>query len=168
MVAEELDYLITFNRSITQAMACTMQDSSNGVFINMANLTLAHRDSYLEYLKAGIKQDTLTSLRTGLIHMSALFPDHLLSKAEEEIRHYEDKHTAGPAHKIPQHYHPYSQARRQQQDTDWKSCPPAIKQLKKRGQRSTRGKVSSYSHRPDTTFNNKLPQFVSRVPDPQA
>ena len=38
---DELDYLVTFNRSITQAMARTMQDLSEGVFVNMANLTLA-------------------------------------------------------------------------------------------------------------------------------
>ena len=36
---DELDFLITFNRSITQAMAHTMQDLSDGVFINVANLT---------------------------------------------------------------------------------------------------------------------------------
>ena len=45
---EELDFLITFNRSITQAMARTMQDLSDGVFINVANLTLVRRDSYLD------------------------------------------------------------------------------------------------------------------------
>ena len=84
--ADKLDYLITFNQSITRAMARTIQDLSNGVFINVANLTLAHRDSYLEYVKAGIKQDMLASLRSPL-HMSALFPDHIIAKAEEEIRH---------------------------------------------------------------------------------
>ena len=57
----------------------------------MANLTLAHRNNYLEYLKAGIKQDSLTTLRTAPISMSALFPDKLISKAEEEIRHHEDR-----------------------------------------------------------------------------
>ena len=88
---EELDFLITFNKSITQAMARTMQDLSEGVFINVANLTLTRRDSYLDYLKAGIKQDTLNALRSAPLHMSALFPDHLISKAEEEIRHHEDK-----------------------------------------------------------------------------
>ena len=62
---EELDFLITFNKSITQAMARTMQDLSEGVFINVANLTLARRDSYLDYLKAGIKQDTLNALRSA-------------------------------------------------------------------------------------------------------
>ena len=59
--------------------------------MNVANLTLARRDSYLEYIKAGIKQDTLRSLRTAPLHLSALFPDHIIAKAEEEIRHHEDK-----------------------------------------------------------------------------
>ena len=44
----ELEYLTTFNQSISQAMARTMQDLSEGVFINMANFTLARRDSYLD------------------------------------------------------------------------------------------------------------------------
>ena len=55
-VVDELEYLVTFKRSITQAMACTMQDLSEGIFMN--NLTLARRDSYLEYLRAVVKQDT--------------------------------------------------------------------------------------------------------------
>ena len=71
--ADELDYLVTFNWSIAQAMAHTMQDLSDGVFINMANLTLARRDSYLEFLKAGIKLDTLMSLRIAPIDLSAYF-----------------------------------------------------------------------------------------------
>ena len=52
---DELEYLVTFNQSISQAMARIMQDLSEGVFISVANFTLAHRDSYLEYLHAGIK-----------------------------------------------------------------------------------------------------------------
>ena len=46
---EELEYLVTINLSISQAMQLTIQDLSEGVFISMANLTLARRDSYLEY-----------------------------------------------------------------------------------------------------------------------
>ena len=38
---EELEYLVTFNRAISQAMQRTMQDLSEGVFISTANLTLA-------------------------------------------------------------------------------------------------------------------------------
>ena len=95
--ADKLDYLITFNRSITQAMAHTMQDLSDGVFINVANLTLAHRESYLEYVKAGIKRDMLASLRTAPLHMSVLFLDHIIAKSEEEIPHHEDKRSSGPS-----------------------------------------------------------------------
>ena len=62
----EQEYLTTFNRS--QTMARTMQDLSEGVFINMENFTRAPRDSYLDYLHAGVRQDTAnvsgTSQRT--------------------------------------------------------------------------------------------------------
>ena len=73
-VVDELKYLVTFNRPISQAMARTMQDLSEGIFISVANFTLARRDSYLEYLHAGVKQDTLTALRTAPIHLQSLFP----------------------------------------------------------------------------------------------
>ena len=76
----ELEYLTTFNRSISQAMARTMQDLSEAVFINMANFTLARRDSYLDYLHAGVKQDTVNALRTSPVHLNALFPDQLIDK----------------------------------------------------------------------------------------
>ena len=46
--ADKLDYLITFNRSMTQGMAKTMQDLTEGVFINLAKVTLPHRDSYID------------------------------------------------------------------------------------------------------------------------
>ena len=56
---DELEYLVTFNWSISQAMARTMQDLSEGVFIGVAYFTFVRRDSYLECLHAGVKQDTL-------------------------------------------------------------------------------------------------------------
>ena len=141
---EELDFLITINKSITQAMARTMQDLSEGVFINVANLTLTRRDSYLDYLTAGIKQDTLNALRSAPLHMSALFPDHLFSKAEEEIRHHEDKCTTGSSHKGSHRFHLYHQPSKQQQpDQDRKPSLPAWKQLgRRRGQRSHWGKTA--------------------------
>ena len=71
---DELEYLVTFNRSVSQAMARTMQDLSEGVFISVATFTLARRDSYLDYLNVGVKQDTLTALRTAPVHLQSLFP----------------------------------------------------------------------------------------------
>ena len=94
---EELEYLVTFNRSISQAMQRTMQDLSEGVFISMANLTLARRDSYLEFIQGGVKPDTLSALRTSPVHQLSLFPDSLLVKAEEEISRSEERRSAGNA-----------------------------------------------------------------------
>ena len=96
---EELEYLVTFNRSISQAMQRTMQDLSEGVFISMANLTLARRDSYLEFIRGGVKPDTLTALRTAPVHLRSLFPDSLLVKAEDEISRSEERRSSGSAHR---------------------------------------------------------------------
>ena len=149
--ADELDFLVTFNRSITQAMARTMQDLSDGVFVSVANLTLARRDSYLDFVRSGIKQDTLMALRSAPLHMSALFPDHMITKAEEEIRHFEDKRTPGPARKTSR-YHPYAQSTKQgHQRSEQSSTLPAWKQLRRRGNKSNRGKASSFSQRPAKT-----------------
>ena len=57
---EELEYLVTFNRSISQAMQRTMQDLSEGVFISMAKLTLARRDSYFTWWSKARYLDCLT------------------------------------------------------------------------------------------------------------
>ena len=109
--AEEVDYLITFNWSITPAMSQTMQDLSESVFINAANLSLAGWDSYMDYLQAGIKQDTPSVLRTTTLIMSALFLDHLISKTEDICQH-EDKRSARPSHKKSQPFYPYRQSSR--------------------------------------------------------
>ena len=132
-------------------MAHTMQDLSDGVFVNVANLTLARRDNYLDFVWSGIKQDTFMSLGSAPLHMSALFPDHIIAKAEEEIRHFEDKSTPGPTRKA-QCYHPYDQSTKQHhQQSEQTSTLPAWKQLRRRGHRSTRGKASSFSQRPAKT-----------------
>ena len=92
---DELDYVGTFNQSISQAMARTMQDLSEGVFISMANFTLARRDGYLEYLHAGVKQDTLNARRTSPVRLRSLFPDQLITKAEKEICKSEERRPSG-------------------------------------------------------------------------
>ena len=103
---EELEYLVTFNRSISQAMQRTMQDLSEGVFISMANLTLARRDSYLEFIRGGVKPDTLSALRTSPVHLLS-FPDSLLVKAEDEISRSEERRSMGNTQRKPGRFHPY-------------------------------------------------------------
>ena len=104
----ELEYLTTFNRSISQAMARTMQDLSEAVFINMANFTLARRDSYLDYLHARVKQDTVNALRTSPVHLNALFPDQVIGKAEGEISKSEEKRSSDTSHQQQGRFHPYA------------------------------------------------------------
>ena len=122
---DELDYLVTFNWSISRAMARTMQDLSEGVFISMANFTLARRDSYLEYLHAGVKQDTLTALRTAPVHLHSLFPDQLITKAEEEICRSEEGRSSGQSHRHQGRFHPYAPSDRSASQPYLKSGNPA-------------------------------------------
>ena len=146
---EELEYLVTFNRSISQAMQRTMQDLSEGVFISMANLTLAHRDSYLEFIRGGVKPDTLTVLRTAPVHLHSLFPDSLLVKNEDEISHSEERRSSGSAHRKPGRFHPYaSSSGRSTHQPDWKLTTPAWKQIRDQqmGQKG-HGKASNFTQK---------------------
>ena len=145
----ELEYLTTFNRSISQAMAKTMQDLSEGVFINMANFTLARRDSYLDYLHAGVKQDTVNALRTSPVHLSSLFPDQLITKAEEEISKSEERCSSGTSHRHQNRFHPCAASDKSTGHHDRKSNLPAWKQIKDKQQaRKGRGKASTFSQKP--------------------
>ena len=146
----ELEYLTTFNRSVSQsqAIARTMQDLSEAVFINMANFTLARRDSYLDYLHAGVKQDTVHALRTSPVHLNALFPVQLLAKAEEEVSKSEERRSSGTPHRQQGRFHPYASDKSTSPHTDKKNVP-AWKQIKDKQQaRRGRGKASTFSQKP--------------------
>ena len=95
-----LQFLMDFNFSITQAAAKTMEHLSDFVFISLGNLTLARRDSYLNHVKAGVKQDTITALRTAPLHIPTLFTDSVIKRAEEEIAHFEAKHKLVPGVRV--------------------------------------------------------------------
>ena len=129
---DELDYLITFNRSISQAMARTMQDLSEGVFISMANFTLARRDSYLDYLHAGVNQDTVAALRTAPVHLNSLFPDQLITKTVEEICRSEERRSTGQSHRRQGRFLPYAPSDRSASQPDRKFGNPAWKQIRDR------------------------------------
>ena len=96
--AEELQFLMHFNSSIYQAMAKSIEHLTDFVFVNMAYVTLPRRDSYLAYLKAGIKADTLAALRTAPLHLPTLFPDSVINQVEEDITSY-DKSQLGSVYK---------------------------------------------------------------------
>ena len=145
---DELEYLLTFNRSITQAMARKMQDLSEGFFISVANFTLECHDSYLEDLHAGVKQDTLTALHTAPIHLQSLFPDRLLIKAEEEVTRSEEGRSSSQFNRKPGRFHHYASNDRVSQQPDRKSSFPAWKQIHEcqQGKKGC-GKPTSFSQK---------------------
>ena len=60
-------------------------------------LPKAHRDAYLDNLKAGVKPDTLSALRNCPLNGYALFPDSIIRNAEDEITQFENtKRTPQP------------------------------------------------------------------------
>ena len=143
--ADELQFLLNFNASITQAMAKTLEHLSDFVFVSVANTTLARRDSYLSHLKTGIKPDTLASLRTAPLHTPMLFPDEALRQAEQDIAAFESK---GQLHSGKKgRFHPYE--RPEKRGDNRKQERPAWKNIGQRGQgKKHKGKASYYSSRP--------------------
>ena len=102
---DELQFLLDFNASVCQSMAKAVEHLTEFVFVNMANATLLRRDSYMAYLKAGVKADTLNALRTSPLHLDTLFPDSCVKKAEEDITDF-DRNKSGSVYKS-RRYHPY-------------------------------------------------------------
>ena len=116
-VAEELQFLMEFNSSITQAAAKAMEYLTYFVFLTMGNITLTRRDSYLSHLKNGIKPDTFAALRTGPLHIATLFAEPVVKKAEEEIALYDSKSHPAPTTtaRAKNRYHPYEKSDRKQE-----------------------------------------------------
>ena len=143
--AGELQFLMDFNSGITQAMAKTLEHLTDFVFVTVANTTLARRDSYLSHLKAGIKPDTLASLRTAPLNLATLFPEDALKQAEQDIATFESKGQVQSGKKG--RFHPYERTDRRSDSK--KSERPAWKNMGYRGQsKKGRGKASYYSSRP--------------------
>ena len=143
---EELQFLVDFNASITQAAAKTMEHLSEFVFISMGNLTLARRDAHLNHIKGGVKLDTVAALRTAPLHIATLFPNNI-KQAEEEIAHFEAKGQSSSRGKG--RYHPYERTeKRSDKKSDSKNDRPAWKNIGKGSYKKPKGKSSSYSSRP--------------------
>ena len=145
--SDELNYLLDFNSSITKAAAKSMGHLSEFVFITMVNLTLVRRDAYLSHLRTGIKQDTLTALRTAPLHISTLFPETTLKRAEEDMAQFESKGQSGSSQGKGR-YHPYERPEKKYTYKDSKPQKPAWKTIGKRQYKKGKAHTSSYSSRP--------------------
>ena len=140
---DELQFLLDFNSSICQAMPKAMEHLTDYVFVNMANTTLLRRDSYLSYLKSGVKADTLNALRSAPLELDTLFPDSVIKQAEEEIANF-DRNRSGSAYKKGR-YHPYEKQDRKSDPK--KQDRPAWKNISHSQYRRGKGK-HQYSSRP--------------------
>ena len=144
---EELEHLVTFNWSISQAMQHTMQDLLRE-FLSAWPTSLWHVEK--EFLCGGVKQDTLTALHTAPVHLPSLFLDNLLIKVEDEISQSEHRRSSGSSQRKPGRFHPYaSSSGRSTQLPDRKSTAPAWKQIRDQqlGQKG-RGKASNFTQKP--------------------
>ena len=95
----------------------------------MGNLTLVRWDAYLSHLRTGIKQDTLTELRTAPLHISTLFPDSTIKRAEEDIAQFEAKGHTGSQHSKGR-FHPYERPDKRSSNKDTRSEKPAWKTIR--------------------------------------
>ena len=105
-----------------------MEHLSEFIFISMGNLTIVRRDAYLNRLRTGIEPDTLTALRTAPLHISTLFPDSIIKRAEEDIAQFEAKGHSGSTHSKGQ-YHPYERQDKRSVTKDSRSDKPAWKTI---------------------------------------
>ena len=141
---DELQFLLDFNSSVCHAMARAMEHLTDFVFVNVANTTLVRRDSYLSYLKAGVKADTLNALWAAPLDLDTLFPDKIVKQAEEDIAAF-DRNRSGSVCKTGK-YHPYE---RQDKKSDTaKQDRPAWKNISSHGQHRRGKGRHQYSTRP--------------------
>ena len=140
---DELQFLLDFSSSVCQAMAKSMEHLTEFVFVTMANTTLLRRDSYLAYLKAGVKADTLNALRIAPLHLDTLFLDSVIRKAEEDISSFE-KGWSTSVYK-GRRYHPYE---RQDSRPNKQQERPAWKNLSRTQRRKNNKGKQQYSSRP--------------------
>ena len=139
---DELQFLLDFNSSVCQAMAKSMEHLTEFVFVTMANTTLLRHDSYLAYLKAGVKADTLNALGTAPLHLDTLFPDSVVKRAEEDITSF-DKGRSTSVYK-GRRYHP---CERQDSRSDKQQDRPAWKNLSRTQHRKNNKGKQQYSSR---------------------
>ena len=90
------DY-VSFHQSVSVAMGTALQHLADSLFVNLSNIILLRRDSYLEHVKPGIKPDTLNNLRNAPMFGHGFFPDSVLATAEQDISKHESAGvTPGP------------------------------------------------------------------------
>ena len=94
IVLSDLKDLMVFHQNVSVAMGTALQHLADSIFVNIANLVLLRRYSYLEHVKQGIKSDTFNQLRNAPLFGYGIFPDAVIRSAEQDIAHFETTGTA--------------------------------------------------------------------------
>ena len=138
---DELQYLMHFNSSITQAAAKMMEHLTKFVFISMGNLTLARRDAYLNHLKSGIKPDTVAALRTAPLHVSTM----LLRELRKRLHNMRARDRPDPKMARVDTTPFKCTDKRSDRNSDNRSDQPAWKNIGKGHYKKSKGRSSRYS-----------------------
>ena len=95
---------MAFHQRVSVAMGTSLQHLADSLFVHMSNLILLRRDSYLDFVKNGVKQDTMNLLRNAPLFGYVLFPDAAIVTAEQDIQKHETSSVAQvPGPGAPQH-----------------------------------------------------------------
>ena len=131
---------MAFHQRVSMAMGTSLQHLADSLFVHMSNMILLRRDSYLDFVKLGVKQDTMNLLRNAPMFGYGLFLDAAIMSAEQDIQQHETSSVAqGPGPGTSQHtswrgshrYRPYdhkdrkptasSEQASQQQNQPWET-----------------------------------------------
>ena len=82
----------------------SLQHLADSLFVHLSNLILLRRDAYLDFVKTGVKQNTMNLLRNASLFRYGLFPDAAIVTAKQDIQKHEASSVAqGPGPGAPQH-----------------------------------------------------------------
>ena len=100
----DLRDLMAFHQRVSVAMGTSLQHLTDSLFVHMSNLILLRLDSYLDFVKPGVKQDTMNLLHNAPMFGYGLFPDAAIMMAKQDIQKHEASSVAqGPGPVAPQH-----------------------------------------------------------------
>ena len=152
----DLRDIMAFHQRLSMAMGTSLQHLADSLFVHMSNMILLRRDSYLDFVKLGFKQDTMNLLRNAPMFGYGLFPDAAIMTAEQDIQKHETSSVAqGPGPGASQHtswreshrYRPYDRKDRKpaasSEQTSQKQHQPWRQFSRSRSRRRGRGRGSN-------------------------
>ena len=143
----DLRDLMAFHQKVSVAMGTSLQHLADSLFVNMANLILLQRDAYLDFVKPGVKQDTMNLLAP--LFGYGLFPDAAIMSAEQDIQKFETSSVAqrpGPGAtqhtnwRSSQRYKPYDHKDRKLGSTSDQSTQQQAQPWRQFGRNRPRGR----------------------------